>query len=91
MICNDAIRINGGILLHEVPHKERADGSSDYSAYEPLLGQKASHGCVRIQRQKTDNGYNHRWLWNNLKRGAPYRVLIWDDKNRIDSPTVWVE
>lgn len=91
MICNDAIRINGGILLHEVPHKERADGSSDYSAYEPLLGQKASHGCVRIQWQKTDNGYNHRWLWNNLKRGAPYRVLIWDDKNRIDSPTVWVE
>lgn len=91
MICNDAIRINGGILLHEVPHKERADGSSDYSAYEPLLGQKASHGCIRIQREKTEDGYNNRWIWENFKRGGNYKVLIWDDRNRVDTPSVWTE
>lgn len=91
MLSDYAIRINGGILVHEVPHKERADGSKDYSEYEPLLGTKASHGCIRVQREKTPEGYNHKWIWDNFERGEPYKVLIWGDLNRVDTPQTWQE
>lgn len=91
MISDMAIRINGGILIHEVPHMENADGSYDYSAFEGHLGTKQSHGCIRVQRKKTPEGYNQRWLWDNLKIGAPYKVIIWDDANRVDTPGTWYE
>ena len=87
MYCDMAIRINGGILLHEVPCKVRADGSHDYSSFEGYLGTKQSHGCIRIQRLKNNEGYNHKWLWNNLPMKT--RVIIWDDLNRTDSPSTW--
>ncbi len=89
MTSEMAIRINGGILFHEVPHKTNKDGTFDYSSFEAYLGQKKSHGCIRVQRLKTPEGYNQRWLWENFKRGAPYKVIIWDDKNRLDSPSTW--
>ncbi len=89
MTSEMAIRINGGILFHEVPHKTNRDGTFDYSSFEAYLGQKKSHGCIRVQRLKTPEGYNQRWLWENFKRGAPYKVIIWDDKNRMDSPSTW--
>lgn len=92
MYCDMAIRINGGILLHEVPCKLNADGTKNFSSFEGYLGTKQSHGCVRIQRLKTPEGYNHSWLWNNLDRKGGYKVIIWDDMNeRLDSPTVWQE
>lgn len=84
-----AIRINGGVLVHEVPHQVQADGTYTYAKYEPYLGQKQSHGCVRVQRKKNEEGYNQRWIWDNFKKGAPYKVIIWDDLNRADAPTVW--
>lgn len=87
MYCDMAIRINGGILLHEVPCKIRADGSHDYSSFEGYLGTKQSHGCIRIQRLKNNEGYNHSWLWKNLPLKT--RVIIWDDANRSDSPETW--
>ncbi|MEG0766279.1 MAG: L,D-transpeptidase [Clostridia bacterium] len=89
MYCDMGIRINGGILLHEVPHKVNADQSKNYAAFEAYLGSKQSHGCVRIQRLKTPEGYNHAWLWNNLKRNRQYKVIIWDDVGRVDQPTTW--
>ncbi|MDR0897111.1 MAG: L,D-transpeptidase family protein [Oscillospiraceae bacterium] len=89
MYCDMAIRINGGVLLHEVPYKENADGTKNYASFEAYLGSKQSHGCIRIQRLKNDEGYNQRWLWNNLERGAPYKVIIWDDRGRVDDPTTW--
>lgn len=84
MFCDMAIRINGGVLLHEVPYKARADGGRDYSAFVQYLGQKASHGCVRIQKDRNAEGMNMEWLWNNLKRNA--KVLIWDDQGRSLPP-----
>ncbi len=84
MLCDLAIRINGGVLLHEVPHRMMADGTPDYEVFEKYLGQKASHGCVRIQRKKNAQGMNMRWLWDNLKRSA--KVLVWDDKGRSLPP-----
>lgn len=76
-----AIRINGGTLLHEVLHDLGADGKTRiYDKYEPQLGQKASHGCVRIQRRENAEGQNMAWLWNNLELKT--KVFIWDDKGR---------
>ena len=76
-----AIRINGGTLLHEVLHDVGADGKTKiYDAYEPQLGQKASHGCIRIQRRPNAQGMNMQWLWENLPLKT--KVFIWDDKGR---------
>ncbi|WP_102409773.1 L,D-transpeptidase family protein [Beduinella massiliensis] len=81
MYCDLAMRINGGTLLHEVPHKLSSDGSTRrYANFEAYLGQKASHGCIRIQRAKNEQGQNMRWLWDNLKKNT--KVLIWEDKGR---------
>ncbi|HIU16198.1 MAG TPA: L,D-transpeptidase family protein [Candidatus Ventricola intestinavium] len=75
-----AIRINGGTLLHEVLHTPNADGTRVYSPYEQQLGQKASHGCIRIQRRENENGHNMAWLWSNLELKT--KVFIWDDQGR---------
>ena len=75
-----AIRFNGGTLLHEVLHDKNADGTRDYSNYEPDLGQKASHGCVRIPRRKNAEGINMEWFWANLDNKT--NVIAWDDKGR---------
>ena len=76
-----ALRINGGTLLHEVLHDVGADGTTKiYSNYEPDLGKKASHGCVRIPRRKNAEGINMEWFWDNLEKYT--KVLIWDDKGR---------
>ena len=80
MICATALRFNGGDMIHEVPHKFNYDGTRNYKRWEALLGQKASHGCIRTQRMETEKGLNARWLWDNLKRGT--KVVIWDDKGR---------
>ena len=76
-----ALRINGGTLIHEVLHDKAADGKTKlYDAYEPDLGKKASHGCVRVQRRKNEQGMNMQWLWDNLKENT--KVFIWEDKGR---------
>jgi hypothetical protein len=88
MICKKAIRINDGILLHEVPMVlSKSTGEWTYDNCEGYLGEKASHGCIRIQRNYTPEGVNHEWLWKNLsdgtKPGQKYtKVIIWDDANR---------
>ena len=76
-----ALRINGGTLLHEVLHDVGADGTTKiYDNYEPQLGYKASHGCVRIPRRKNADGINMQWFWDNLEKNT--KVFIWEDKGR---------
>ena len=76
-----ALRINGGTLLHEVLHDVGGDGKTKiYDNYEPQLGYKASHGCVRIPRRKNAEGINMQWLWDNLEKNT--KVFIWEDKGR---------
>ena len=62
MLCKRAIRINDGILLHEVPMIPKTDSEGNttwsYDRCERYLGEKASHGCIRIQRRKTPEGIN---------------------------------
>jgi len=76
-----ALRINGGTLLHEVLHDVAADGKTKlYDSYEPDLGKKASHGCVRIPRRKNAEGINMEWFWDNLEKYT--KVIVWEDKGR---------
>ncbi len=80
LICDLALRFNNGDLLHEVPYMLLGDGTKRYSTYEGNLGEKASHGCVRVTRFATPEGLDQRWLWDNLKKNT--KVVIWDDDGR---------
>lgn len=80
MYCDLAIRFNGGDLLHLVPCLINGDGTRNFSPFEPQLGQRASHGCIRTQRIANEDGYNMEWIWDNIPMGT--KILIWDDKTR---------
>lgn len=81
LVCRMSMRINGGVLIHEVPYiLNTATGYWDYSSQEAQLGKKASHGCVRVQRLLNGEKLNMAWLWNNIKTNT--KVLIWDDDGR---------
>lgn len=77
MYCPMAMKFNDGDLLHEVPYVQRSSGTKVYSATEPYLGQRASHGCIRVQRKKTPEGINMQWIWDNRKDIG--RIVIWED------------
>ena len=77
-LCRYGLRYNDGDLLHEIPYLKRSSGR-DYSRTESYLGQRASHGCLRIQRKRTEKGVNMTWLWNNLKDKMKTRIVIWED------------
>ena len=86
LYCDKALRINAGILLHEVPYRwveKNGVQKKDYSRCEKYLGEKASHGCIRIQKEKTPEGINHEWLWKNLSRKPVTKVIIWDEIDRV--------
>ena len=80
MYCDMAIRFNNGDKIHQVPYTELADGTKRFTKWEAQLGQKASHGCIRVARKPNDEGLNQKWLWDNLKRMT--KVIIWDDGGR---------
>jgi len=81
LTCGYGMRIAGGCLLHEVPYifNEKYE-IKDYSYTEKYLGEKASHGCVRVQRKKNSENINMLWIWNNVPLKT--KVLIWDDSSR---------
>ena len=71
------IRYDGGNIIHGVGFTREGRGR-DYSRNLPLLGQKASHGCVRVSSFiGEDSPINMYWMWLRL----PYhtRVIILDD------------
>ena len=69
---SDVIRYDGGNLLHSAGH--RRDGRHcDFTEQLPLLGQKASHGCVRIPPFAVDeSGIDSWWLYTHL----PYHTRV---------------
>ncbi|MBQ8161295.1 MAG: L,D-transpeptidase [Clostridia bacterium] len=77
MVCSMAIRFNSGDLLHEVPHNVNADGTNNYSTFDPKLGTRASHGCIRVQHNKTPEGANMKWIWDHRKNNV--KLVIWED------------
>ena len=81
LVCGMGMRIDGGTLIHEVPYiVNETTGYRDYSSQERVLGEKASHGCIRVQRKNNDDGINMTWLWTNIKVNT--KVLVWDDTSR---------
>ena len=83
------IQYDGGNLLHQIPYS--SDGRKDFTRGKNVLGQKASHACIRIQDEPgEENGINAYWIWTHI----PYRtkVIILDDpeerraeKERLES------
>ena len=71
------IRYDSGNMIHNVGFT-RTGRMRDFSDNMPLLGQKASHGCIRVSPFVTEDcDINIYWLWTHL----PYhtRVIILDD------------
>ncbi len=78
MFCPMGMKFNDGDLLHEVPYIQRYEGGSKiYSATEPFLGERASHGCIRVQRRENADGYNMEWIWDHRKDVG--RIIVWED------------
>ncbi len=72
------LRFNFGDVLHEVPHLVRG-GEKRYEKFEAVLGQRASHGCIRVQRKRTPKGTNMTWVWNAMRRRMDTKLVIWED------------
>lgn len=79
LYCDMAIRFNSGDMMHEVPHVKNADGTKNYGTTEFKLGTKCSHGCIRVQRNRTPEGVNMGWIWSQLKSGSKVKFVIWED------------
>ncbi|MEA5016034.1 MAG: L,D-transpeptidase [Candidatus Limiplasma sp.] len=77
MFCSMALRFNSGDLLHEVPHVKNGDGTKNFKNTEYKLGTRASHGCIRVQRLKNEEGVNMTWVWDNINVGT--KMVIWED------------
>lgn len=78
MFAPMGMKFNDGDLLHEVPYVQRSGSNSRiYSSTEPYLGQRASHGCIRVQRKENSDGYNMEWIWDNRKDIG--RLVVWED------------
>ena len=78
MFCPMGMKFNDGDLLHEVPYIQRSEGGTKiYSTTEPYLGQRASHGCIRVQRKNNADGYDMEWIWDHRKDVG--RIVVWED------------
>ena len=78
MMCDMGLRLNSGCAIHEVPNIEDLEtGYKDYSFSEAVLGNKASSGCIRVQRKPNEQGHSMEWIWNNMPVGT--KVLVWED------------
>ena len=77
MYVEMAIRYNAGDMVHQVPYTKAADGGKYFGTFEPRLGTKASHGCIRVQRRKTPKGTSMEWVYKNKKNNTKF--VIWED------------
>ena len=76
MTCEKGIRFNDGDMIHQVPYIQYASGK-DYDDFEKVLGQRASHGCIRVQRKRTPEGVNMTWVWEHYKKDT--KLVVWED------------
>lgn len=82
------IRFDGGNLLHELGYRMNG-GKRDFSRHEPLLGQKASHGCIRMPALTGVEGVNAYWLWTHLPRYT--RVILLDDPVQREADNLFAQ
>lgn len=81
MHCDYALRFNAADYLHEVPYLVQ-NGKKNYKGFEAKLGERASHGCLRVQRNKNARGYNMRELSSLIKRRKDkncVKLVVWED------------
>ena len=81
MHCDYALRFNAADYLHEVPYIIQ-NGQKNYKGYENRLGTRASHGCLRVQRNKNAQGYNMRKLSELIKKRKDkncVKLVVWED------------
>ena len=72
------IQYDGGNMIHQIPYYW-GNGKKNFSAGSEQLGNKASHGCIRIQAEPSEKeGINAYWIWTHI----PYhtRVVILDNE-----------
>lgn len=71
------IRYDGGNLIHQLGY-DTVGTKHDFSDQQPLLGMKASHGCIRVSNIPSEGaGINAYWLYTHLPYGT--RVILLDD------------
>ena len=81
MHCDYALKFNAADYLHEVPYILQ-DGTKNYKPYESKLGKRASHGCLRVQRNRNADGYNMRQLAELIKKRQDpncVKLVVWED------------
>ncbi|QUA51686.1 L,D-transpeptidase [Aristaeella lactis] len=82
MVCSYALKFNAADYIHEVPHRKNADGTKNFRGFEEILGNRASHGCIRVQAKKNTAGYNMSVLANLIKKRKDkncIKLVIWED------------
>ena len=82
MVCSYALKFNAADYIHEVPHRKNADGTKNFRGFEEILGNRASHGCIRVQAKKNTAGYNMSVLANLIKKRNDkncIKLVIWED------------
>ncbi len=71
-----AVRVDGYNLLHQLGYP--TSGQMNFDTEDAVMGQKASHGCIRMDRFPGEGGVNAFWLWTNIPSGT--KLLVLDDK-----------
>ena len=83
MHCAYALKFNAADYLHEVPYIQGSDGKTkNYKRFESALGERASHGCLRVQMKKNAQGYNMKELADLIKNRKDkncVKIVIWED------------
>lgn len=72
------IQYDGGNMIHQIPYYW-GNGRKNFSAGSEQLGNKASHGCIRVQAEPSEKeGINAYWIWTHI----PYhtRIIILDNE-----------
>ncbi len=70
-----AMRVDGKNLMHQLGHP--TSGRMNFDVEDAVMGQKASHGCLRVDRLPGENGINAFWLWTHIP--STTKVLVLDD------------
>ena len=82
-----AVRISGNYHLCEIPATKK--GGSDFSLLSGSLGSKGSRGNICIAHEaSSDGGINAEWIWKTTDSNKRIKVLIFDDKDRSQVPSV---
>ena len=73
------VRIDGANLIHQVGWRTRHGFPAGLADQLPMLGRRASHGCVRVDPRpgEASGGINAYWIWTHFAHNT--KVLVIDD------------